>query len=314
MTGFRSRRRQRETASLGTTLTGIKDSVARRRTVAPALQRTYRSGLAGALAVVLVGALSAAATVDRDVDADQLARADLAALGLEIEPGPGTSVTAPDVEDWALEPMDFDVELEKADILTLREAEVAARNAERQALAEREAAADRAAAEQQAASQQQAEPQQRSSEQADSSSSSSSAGSSEPAPVAASQGGERGSLAGMVNSYRGSNGLSGLSRDGTLDQVAQNWAQWMASNQVLQHNPNYASQIGGGWSRSGENIVRNTGAQSWSSGDITSWMFGWWQNSAPHRANILNTAYTHVGVGYAMGSGGPYAVLLFGGR
>src|SRR5699024_2474887 len=106
-----------------------------------ALQRTYRSGLAGALAVVLVGALSAAATVDGDAGVDQLARADLAALGLVVEPGPGNSVTAPEVEDWTLEPMDFDVELEKADILTLREAQVAARNAERQALAEREAAA-----------------------------------------------------------------------------------------------------------------------------------------------------------------------------
>jgi len=134
------------------------------------------------------------------------------------------------------------------------------------------------------------------------------------ATASAGQGGERGSLASMVNNLRAQNGRNGLERDGTLDSVAQSWAEWMASNQTLQHNPNYRSQIGGGWSSSGENIVRNTGARNWSSGDITSWMFNWWANSSVHRANMLDGGYTHVGVGYAMGNGGPYAVLVFGGR
>ncbi|MEE6280480.1 CAP domain-containing protein [Georgenia sp. MJ170] len=283
-----------------TTLTPLHGIVLHRRTVAARLQRTYRSAVAAGLAVVLVGAVGAAAVVDDD--AAGTARADLASLRLEAAAAPDNSITAPEVADWALAPVEVDVELEKEDIRHLREVQVAARNAERQALEQREAEQEQA--EQEQAGQQQDEAADGSEPEAE----------SEPAPMTASQGGERGSLAGMVNNYRGQNGLSGLSRDGTLDQVAQSWAEWMAGNQVLQHNPNYASQIGGGWSRSGENIVRNTGAQSWGAGEITSWMFNWWQNSAPHRANILNTAYTHVGVGYAMGSGGPYAVLLFGGR
>ena len=254
---------------------------------------------------MLVGAVSAAAAVDDD--AAELARADAVALNLEAEPS--APVIAPRVKDWGLDPIEVDVELDKQDVTHLRDAQAAARNAERQALAEQQAAEQQAA--QQQAQQQPATQQQ---ESAAEEPSDASASDPEAEPLAASAGGERGSLAGMVNSYRGQNGRAALSRNGTLDQVAQNWAQWMASNQTLQHNPNYASQIGGGWARSGENIVRNTGARSWSSGDITSWMFNWWRNSGVHRANMLNGAYTHIGVGYAMGSGGPYAVLLFGGR
>lgn len=280
-----------------------------RRTVSRRLQRPYRAGLGAGLAVILVGGASAAAVVD-DADATA-ARSELTSLGLEVEEESGLTVEAPEVEDWGLEPIEVEIELDKSDVLHLREVQVAARNAEREELAE---LAEIEAAEEEAAQQQAAE-EQAAEQQTDEQESAADDGGGEPSgDVVASAGDERGSLAAMVNDLRGQNGLAALSRDGTLDQVAQSWAEHMASTQVLQHNPNYDSQIGGGWSRSGENIVRNTGAASWSSGKITSWMFNWWQNSAPHRANMLNTAYTHVGVGYAMGSGGPYAVLVFGGR
>ncbi len=265
----------------------------------------YRTGLAAGLALTMVAGV-AGATVEDDSAA---ARADLAALGMEVENPATPGITVPDDVDWQLEEFDVDVELEKTEIWHLRDAQVAARNAARQALQEQEAvAAQRAAQAREAQQAEQSAPQQR----ADTGGAESNE--TQAAPATAGQGGERGSLASMVNNLRAQNGLSGLQRDGTLDSVAQNWAQWMASNQTLQHNPNYRSQIGGGWSSSGENIVRNTGARNWSSGDITSWMFNWWANSSVHRANMLNGKYTHVGVGYAMGNGGPYAVLVFGGR
>ncbi|WP_324652575.1 CAP domain-containing protein [Georgenia sp. H159] len=284
-----------------------------RARVAPNLQRRYRAGLAGGLAFVLVAGVSAAAVVDDPT----AARADLSALGLEVEHPASPGIAVPETEELAFGELEVDVELPKDDVWHLREVQVAARNAERQALAEREAAAAAAAAaerEQQAQAQAQAQAQptrQQRRAQAEQAPAQESA--PQPQVASAGSGGERGSIASMVNGLRAQNGLGALGRNGTLDSVAQNWAEWMAANQTLQHNPNYRSQIGGGWSRSGENIVRNTGAQSWSSGDITSWMFNWWANSAPHRANMLNTAYSHVGVGYAMGSGGPYAVLVFGG-
>src|SRR5690625_49275 len=274
-----------------------------RTRVAPPLQRRYRAGLAAGMALLLVGGVSAAAVVEEE---SATARADLTALGLEVTHPAEPGVTVPESAELELEELDVDVELGKSQVWHLRDAQVASRNAERREIAEREAAAAAEAREQSApAGRQNRAP-----------AAEEPAVEEQPAPAAASvgQGGERGSIASLVNNLRAQNGLAALGRDGTLDSVAQNWAEWMASNQVLQHNPNYASQIGGGWSRSGETIARKSGAQSWSSGDITSWMVNWWSNSAPHRANMLNTAYTHVGVGYAMGSGGPYAVLVFGGR
>lgn len=271
--------------------------------VAAPLQRRYRAGLAGALAVVLVAGATAAAVVDDDASA---ARADLAALGLETGHDVAPGITVPGSADLGLEPMDVDVELSKGDIQDIPDA-VAAIEAEEEA--ERQAAAAReeaAAAASRSASRSPAPAAESSEETAD-----------DDAPAAAvsvGQGGERGAIGAMVNNFRAQNGLHTLGSDATLDQVAQSWAEWMAANQTLQHNPNYRSEIGGGWSAAGENIVRNTGGASMSSSAITSWMVDWWKNSSVHRANMLNTKYTHVGVGYAMGSGGPYAVLLLGGR
>jgi len=262
----------------------------------------YRAGLAVGLAGTLVAGVAGASGLDENA----AARADLAALGMEVEDPASPGITVPEDAEWQLEELDVAVELEKTEIWHLRDAQIAARNAARQALQEREAAAAQRAAQQ---------AQERAAQQSADSDDSAADTSEEPvATASAGQGGERGSLASMVNNLRAQNGRNGLERDGTLDSVAQSWAEWMASNQTLQHNPNYRSQIGGGWSSSGENIVRNTGARNWSSGDITSWMFNWWANSSVHRGNMLDGGYTHVGVGYAMGNGGPYAVLVFGGR
>jgi len=286
---------------------GLPQRLQARTRVAPPLQRRYRAGLAAGMALLLVGGVSAAAVVEGE---SATARADLSALGLEVTHPAEPGVTVPESVELELEELDVDVELGKSQVWHLRDAQVASRNAERREIAEREAAAAAEAAASAEAREQSAPAARQNRAPAAEELEERSA----PAAASVGQGGERGSIASLVNNLRAQNGLAALGRDGTLDSVAQNWAEWMASNQVLQHNPNYASQIGGGWSRSGENIVRNTGAQSWSSGDITSWMVNWWSNSAPHRANMLNTAYTHVGVGYAMGSGGPYAVLVFGGR
>lgn len=270
--------------------------------VAAPLQRRYRAGLAGALAVVLVAGVSAAAVVDDDASA---ARADLAALGLETGHGVAPGITVPGSADLALEPMDVDVELSKGDIQDIPDV-VAALEAEEEAARQAAAAREEAAAVASRSASRSHAPAAESSEEAE-----------DDAPAAAvsvGQGGERGAIGAMVNDFRAQQGLHTLGSDATLDQVAQNWAEWMAANQTLQHNPSYRSQIGGGWSAAGENIVRNTGGASMSSSAITSWMVDWWKNSSVHRANMLNSKYTHVGVGYAMGSGGPYAVLLLGGR
>ena len=273
-----------------------------RARVCPQVQRRYRAVLAGGLALTLAAGVSAAAVVE---EAPASARTTLAPLSLEASAevpagATGPVVTVPEETELVLSEVDVDVELDKREVDDLRQAQAASRAAERQAL--EEAAAAEAQAEQQAAA-----------EEAPVAEQAPAAEESAPAPVTAAAAGEHGALTAMVNDLRAQNGLGALSRDAGLDSVAQGWAEWMAANQVLQHNPNYKSQIGAGWSRSGENIVRNTGAAGWAPGEITSWMFSWWASSAPHRANMLGADYTHVGVGYAMGAGGPYAVLVFGG-
>lgn len=291
---------------------------------------------------MLAGTATAAATLGRD---DPVAAHGAAAYLDDLESGARESATsrtiaAPDGNDVAVAEVEASVELEKHAVSDMREVQAAQRAAseERQAIAAREEQQAAQQAREQAAEAAVEQPTSQSEDTAATGedTTGSSGGRSEPeaepeatrqapaptpvptpapttpAPAAAGQGGERGALGGMVNSLRGSNGLPALSRDGSLDAAAQGWAEWMASNRTLQHNPSLRSDVGSGWSRTGENIVRNTGAQGWGAGEITSWMFNWWSNSAPHRANMLHGTHTHFGVGYAMGGGGPYAVLVFG--
>lgn len=308
MSATRPRRARRR----ATPIAVLTSALRARSTVSVGVRRGYRRLLGGGLAIVLAGTTAAAAATWPQQPTSVTAANYLhqlespAAEEVASEAATTGAVHVPPDGDLHVSELQARAELEKQSAIDLRQVRAAHRAAERRA-AEQQAAAARAAQRQ---SLEAAASNNRSSSQSEAT-----AQSTSPPPAATtSAGGERGTLAGMVNSLRGSNGLSGLNRDATLDGVAQRWAEWMASNRTLQHNPNLRGEVGGGWSRTGENIVRNTGAQSWSSSKITSWMFNWWSNSAPHRANMLNTAYTHIGVGYAMGSGGPYAVLVFGGR
>ncbi|WP_299275517.1 CAP domain-containing protein [uncultured Georgenia sp.] len=297
-------RRLRHRAADSSTLGPLQHLLRTRARVAPALQRRYRTVLAGGLGLALVAGVSGAAVVEEDAPAADTAS--LAALGLEVDHPASPGITVPEDEEVELGELEVDVELPKPDVTHVRDIQTASRNAERRAIAEREAAA----AAQEAAAQT-TQPSRTSGDEDDA---------GEPAEddaqvtVSAGSGGERRAIGAMVNDYRAQNGLHTLERNGTLDQVAQSWAEWMAANQTLQHNPNYRSQIGSGWSAAGENIIRHTGGASMSSSAVTSWMVDWWKNSSVHRANMLNSKYTHVGVGYSMGPGGPYAVLLLGGR
>ncbi|MEE6272855.1 CAP domain-containing protein [Georgenia sp. MJ206] len=296
-----------------TALDRTRSTLDRTRAAVAAWPRRRTAVLSSALALTLAGGLAVAATITPD---DRVDEAALAAISLEATPERTEDpVVVPDDAEWTLDATDADASVAKADVPTIREAHAASRAAERQALAEAADAAARAEAEAQAAQR----PAARSGAAAQDGAA---AQSSEPAQrsapeqapaVNAAAGSERGALTAMLNNYRAQNGLHTLARDPQLDQVAQNWARWMASNQVLQHNPNNGAEAGAGWTVS-ENIVRNTGGASMSPDAIVSWMFGWWQNSSVHRDNMLNARHTHVGIGYVMGPGGPYAVQLFGSR
>ena len=108
-----------------------------------------------------------------------------------------------------------------------------------------------------------------------------------------------------VNSHRASAGQGPLQRDATLDAAAAAWAQSMSSTGVFAHSTAQwrEARIAPGWSSHGENIA-------WGYPTASAVMQGW-MNSPGHRANILNSTYTRMGVGYV--ASGNYWVQIFAG-
>lgn len=117
----------------------------------------------------------------------------------------------------------------------------------------------------------------------------------------------------LVNKERSAKGLSSLSKDSQLTKLAQLKAEDMAKNQYFSHtSPTYGSvadmmkQYGVSYKTVGENIAKG---QKTASSVMNGWM-----NSSGHRANILSSSYSKIGVGYAKASNGTtYWVQIFKG-
>ena len=118
----------------------------------------------------------------------------------------------------------------------------------------------------------------------------------------------------LVNAERSKQGLSSLSLSDKLTAVANEKARDMAENNYFSHtSPTYGSpfqmlqQYGIRYRTAGENIAAG---QRTPEEVMQSWM-----NSSGHRANILNSSYTEIGIGYyAGGSYGSEWVQLFTGK
>jgi uncharacterized protein YkwD len=92
----------------------------------------------------------------------------------------------------------------------------------------------------------------------------------------------------LVNEARRSNGMGALSLDGALQRKAQDWSVHMASTGKLVHSDLRAG-LPAGWCSAGENIA-------YAHGDADQ-IHRMWMNSSGHRANILNSQFTHIGIG-----------------
>ena len=134
------------------------------------------------------------------------------------------------------------------------------------------------------------------------------AGFSVPAQAA---GGPAGEAFTMVNQQRAQNGLGPLMTDPVLDNAATAWANYLASTgQFIHSSASWRSAMigGAGWTFSGENIAAGY--------PTAATVMNAWMNSAGHRANILNSSYVGVGVGYVYVPGsqyGHYWVQIFAG-
>ena len=115
----------------------------------------------------------------------------------------------------------------------------------------------------------------------------------------------------LTNVKRTQSGLRNLSANWELNRVAQYKAQDMQNKNYFSHtSPTYGSPFdmmkafGISYRSAGENIAKgqSTPAQV---------VEAWW-NSPGHKANILNSSYTQIGVGYV--AGGKYWVQMFIGK
>lgn len=110
-----------------------------------------------------------------------------------------------------------------------------------------------------------------------------------------------------TNALRASEGLRAYQEHGTLTQKAEAWAQHMASTGVLAHST-LSSGLGGlAWKSLGENVgVVPGGNDPWLR---CHQMFA---SSSSHRANLLSTKFTHMGIGVATsGDGRVWVVEVF---
>lgn len=96
-------------------------------------------------------------------------------------------------------------------------------------------------------------------------------------------------LASATNSARIAAGLPALTINAELTAVAQGWANHLAAAAALSHNPQLRTLVAN-WNVLGENVGV--------AGDIPTVQAAF-MASAPHKANILNTSYTQMGVASA---------------
>jgi uncharacterized protein YkwD len=122
------------------------------------------------------------------------------------------------------------------------------------------------------------------------------------APASAASAFDEGTIHALTNQSRAANGLGSLTLNASLNQVAVNWANQMAANGRMSHNPNYSGQIPGGWSSAAENV-----AQGYPSGAA---VHEGWMNSAGHRANILGD-FTDIGIAHISAGGTTWSVEVF---
>lgn len=125
---------------------------------------------------------------------------------------------------------------------------------------------------------------------------------------AAAASGTAGEVFTLTNTERAKAGVRALVSDPALDAAAAEWARHLAATCTFEHSTSQwrSSRVAAyGWVATGENIAAG---QPDAKSVMTAWM-----NSSGHKANILDSRYTGLGVGVATGSCyRTYWVQIFG--
>ena len=98
-----------------------------------------------------------------------------------------------------------------------------------------------------------------------------------------------------INNLRASKGLGALAIDGQLTSIARNWTAHMASAGAISHNPNLATQVTENWQKLGENVGEGPDVDT---------LFQAFVNSPHHYANLVDPAFSLVGIGVVVAPDG----------
>ncbi len=91
-----------------------------------------------------------------------------------------------------------------------------------------------------------------------------------------------------LNDLRGAEHLPLLTRDPSLDAMAQSWAETLATEGSLRHSALIYDVIAGSWTTAGENVGYGPSAPV---------VFAALAGSPAHLANMVNPDFAHVGLG-----------------
>lgn len=98
-----------------------------------------------------------------------------------------------------------------------------------------------------------------------------------------------------INQLRASKGLSQLEVHGELHALGRSWAGEMASRDQISHNPNLANAVKADWQKLGENVGVGMTVPRLHQAFI---------DSPTHYKNLVDPAWTHIGVGVVLGRDG----------
>jgi Cysteine-rich secretory protein family len=126
-----------------------------------------------------------------------------------------------------------------------------------------------------------------------------------PFPAVAASSSDEGTLVSLTNAERANRGIHRLSTASDLAAIAERHSRDMASHRRIYHDDNLPYEVSG-WRTLGENVGRGPSARS---------VHDAFMSSSVHRAHILNTTYTQIGVGAVRGGDNYlYVTEVFAGR
>lgn len=105
-----------------------------------------------------------------------------------------------------------------------------------------------------------------------------------------------------INALRASKGLPGFRLNSQLNTMAVNWANQMAANGSISHNPNLAKLGPAGWAKLGENVGVGGDEPSLHRAFVA---------SPGHYANLVDGQFNQIGIAVVYSGGRMWTVHVF---